>query len=67
MNVEHPVFTAQGSQDWVYGPDGEKLFFPVDRYFDQGARSAVFLGETVTKYHRRSPPISARCAQPDLN
>ncbi len=52
MNVEHPVFTAQGSQDWVYGPDGEKLFFPVDRYFDQGARSAVFLGETVTKYHR---------------
>ena len=32
FSVEHPVFTAYGSQDWYYGPDGEILHFPVDRY-----------------------------------
>ncbi len=52
FSVEHPVFTAQGPQDWVYGPDGEILHFPVDRYFSSGLREAVFLGERVVKYHR---------------
>ncbi|MBU5627417.1 class I SAM-dependent methyltransferase [Oscillibacter sp. MSJ-2] len=52
FSTEHPVFTACGSQDWYYGPDGEILHFPVDRYFEEGARKAVFLGEKVTKYHR---------------
>lgn len=52
FSVEHPVFTAYGSQDWYYGPDGEILHFPVDRYSFEGERQAVFLGETVTKYHR---------------
>ena len=50
--VEHPIFTAQGPQDWCYGPDGEIRHFPVDRYFAEGARDAVFLGEHVVKYHR---------------
>ncbi len=52
FSVEHPVFTAYGSQDWQYGPDGEIQHFPVDRYFYEGVRDAVFLGEHVTKYHR---------------
>ena len=47
-----PIFTAQGSQDWYYGADGEILHFPVDRYFYEGQREAVFLGERVIKYHR---------------
>ena len=50
--VEHPVFTAYGSQDWYYGPDGEILHFPVDNYYIEGQRDAVFLGEHVVKYHR---------------
>ena len=50
--VEHPIFTAQGPQDWCYGPDGEILHFPVDHYFEEGERDAVFLGEHVVKYHR---------------
>ena len=50
--MEHPVFTAYGSQDWYYGPDGEILHFPVDNYYVEGPREAVFLGERVTKYHR---------------
>ena len=52
FSVEHPIFTAQGPQDWVYGPEGEILHFPVDNYFYQGQREAVFLGEKMTKYHR---------------
>ncbi len=52
FTVEHPVFTAQGPQDWHYGPEGEIQHFPVDRYFYEGQRQAVFLGEEVTKYHR---------------
>ena len=52
FSAEHPIFTAAGPQDWCYGPDGEKCHFPVDRYFEEGPRAAVFLGETVTKYHR---------------
>ena len=26
--------------------------WPVDRYYEEGPRQAVFLGETMTKYHR---------------
>ncbi len=52
FSVEHPIFTAQGPQDWFYSPNGERLHWPVDRYFEEGKREAVFLGETVTKYHK---------------
>ena len=52
FTAEHPVFTAEGSQDWYRGEDGGILHFPVDRYFYEGARQATFLGEQVTKYHR---------------
>lgn len=52
FSVEHPVFTAQGPQDWFYDSDGKPLHFPVDNYFLSGQREAIFLGEKVTKYHR---------------
>lgn len=52
FSVEHPVFTAQGTQDWYYGDKGEILHFPVDNYYYEGKRKAVFLGEEVVKYHR---------------
>ena len=52
FSVEHPVFTAYGSQDWYYGPEGEILHFPVDNYYYEGKRDAVLLGEHVVKYHR---------------
>ena len=50
--MEHPVFTSCGSQDWYYGEDGQILHFPVDNYYIEGRRDAVFLGEHVVKYHR---------------
>lgn len=52
FSCEHPVFTAYGTQDWLYGEDGGKLCWPVDRYFEEGQRASIFLGEEVTKYHR---------------
>ena len=51
-NVEHPVFTAYGSQDWFYDEEGQIMHFPVDRYYIEGERESVFLGENITKYHR---------------
>lgn len=52
FSVEHPVFTAYGTQDWFYDKNGKILHFPVDNYYYEGIREAVFLGEKVTKYHR---------------
>ena len=52
FSVEHPVFTSYGSQDWYRDKEGKILHFPVDRYFQEGERKAVFLDEPVTKYHR---------------
>jgi SAM-dependent methyltransferase len=52
FSVEHPVFTAEGKQNWIYGEAGEKLYWPVDHYFDEGKRDTAFLGEKITKYHR---------------
>lgn len=52
FSVEHPVFTSYGTQDWYYDENGNILHFPVDNYYYEGRREAVFLGESVVKYHR---------------
>ena len=52
FSVEHPVFTAYGTQDWYYDRNGEILHFPGDNYYYEGKREAICLGEKVTKYHR---------------
>ena len=52
FSVEHPVFTAEGSQKWICDISGNLLHWPVDRYFDESDRTAFFLEEEVIKYHR---------------
>lgn len=52
FSVEHPVFTAEGSQSWIVAESGKNLHWPVDRYFEEGSRHADFLGENVIKYHK---------------
>jgi ubiquinone/menaquinone biosynthesis C-methylase UbiE len=52
FSVEHPIFTAQGPQNWYYDGKGNILHWPVDHYFTEGIRNAKFLGEEVIKYHR---------------
>ncbi|MDF2662011.1 MAG: SAM-dependent methyltransferase [Paenibacillus sp.] len=52
LSVEHPVFTALAAQDWHYGPQGERLHWPVDDYQNEGVRQTRFLDNDVVKYHR---------------
>lgn len=52
FSVDHPIFTAEGTQDWYYDDKGNRLHWPVDHYFTEGIRKAVFLGEDITKYHK---------------
>lgn len=52
FSAEHPVFTAYGTQDWYCDAEGRRLHWPVDRYFSEGRREAVFLEEKVVKYHK---------------
>lgn len=52
FSVEHPMFTAVEAQDWHYGPNGERLHWPVDDYLREGVRHTAWLAEDVVKYHR---------------
>jgi len=52
MSVEHPIFTAQGTEQWVEDEEGEISHWPVDDYFDEKVRNTDFLGFTISKYHR---------------
>ena len=52
FSVEHPLFTSYGTQEWYRDEKGNILHFPVDNYFYEGQRDALFLGEKVVKYHR---------------
>ena len=52
FSVEHPLFTAEGSQEWHRDESGNIQHFPVDNYFFESVRETRFLGTTVTKYHR---------------
>lgn len=52
FSVEHPVFTAQGPQQWCDDAEGRHTHWPVDHYFSEGPRQADFLGEPVKKYHK---------------
>ncbi|WP_225047260.1 class I SAM-dependent methyltransferase [Lacticaseibacillus kribbianus] len=50
FTIEHPLFTAEGHEQWVETKAGEPVW-PVDRYFDEGLRTTTFLGQPVPKYH----------------
>lgn len=52
FSIEHPIFTAQGDQQWYCDANGNPLHWPVDRYFSEGRREATFLGKPVIKYHK---------------
>lgn len=52
FSVEHPVFTAQGTEDWYYDENGKIMHWPVDNYYSEGLRESIFLGEKVVKYHK---------------
>ena len=51
LNIEHPSFTAGVHEDWYRDAQGNILHWPLDGYFIPGARSTLFAGCEVTKYH----------------
>ncbi|HHP0356089.1 TPA: class I SAM-dependent methyltransferase [Campylobacter lari subsp. concheus] len=52
FSVEHPVFTANISQDFIYDNYGDIQCFPIKNYFYENKNKYNFLGEDVVKYHR---------------
>lgn len=52
FSVEHPIFTAAGAQQWHTDDAGKNVHWPVDHYFCEGKRTAIFLGDDVIKYHK---------------
>lgn len=52
FSVEHPIFTANGTEDWNYTNKGEILNWPVDTYFQERLIHSNFLGQEVIKYHK---------------
>lgn len=52
FSCEHPIFTSRGDQQWIYDERGRIVYFPVDNYFYEGKREALFLKEKVIKYHK---------------
>lgn len=52
MSVEHPIFTAEGHEEWILDDNGQPQYWPVDHYFDESKRITDFLGHPVQKYHR---------------
>jgi len=52
FSVEHPIFTALAAQQWHFGPNGERLHWPVDDYHTEGPRHTHWLADDVVKYHR---------------
>ncbi|MFE5323779.1 class I SAM-dependent methyltransferase [Paenibacillus sp. NPDC056579] len=52
FSVEHPIFTSREQQDWAIDDQGNRLYWPVDGYQDEGLRKTSFLTDNVVKYHR---------------
>lgn len=52
FSIEHPMCTALATNEWHLDRTGAQLFWPVDRYFEEGARHVRWLETDVVKYHR---------------
>lgn len=52
FSIEHPIFTANGNEEWEYQVDGSIKHWPIDNYFEERIINSNFLGENVTKYHK---------------
>ena len=54
FSIEHPVLTSsQGiHRGWVKDQSGNKLYWPIDCYSEEGTRESHWFVEGVIKYHR---------------
>jgi ubiquinone/menaquinone biosynthesis C-methylase UbiE len=51
FSMEHPIMTAPREKGWSESAAGERIW-PVDHYFNEGARSTDWLAKGVIKQHR---------------
>jgi SAM-dependent methyltransferase len=51
FSVEHPIFTAPETQDWIADGNGRKSW-PLNSYQNEGPRVTHWLAEGVVKQHR---------------
>ena len=51
FSVEHPIYTAPSSPQWVADPTG-RVTWPLDQYLAEGPRSTDWLTAGVLKHHR---------------
>ncbi len=51
FSMEHPIFTAEGRQQWLDQTSAGNPVWPVTRYFLDGRRDSIFLDVPVVKYH----------------
>ena len=53
-STEHPMTTARkaGEQNWVRDVAGNRLYWPIDDYGDEGERRFHWFVDGVAKYHR---------------
>lgn len=52
FTIEHPIFMASASPDWIVREDGSRSW-PVDRYAVEGERRTDWFAKGVVKFHRR--------------
>jgi len=53
FSTEHPLLSAaKEKRGWAIGDDGQKLFWPVDNYGEEGVRHEDWFVDGVVKYHR---------------
>ncbi|MDG4657530.1 class I SAM-dependent methyltransferase [Ectobacillus antri] len=52
FSVEHPIVTASKQGDWVKDEKGNKLYYPIDHYHEEGQRIISWYVDGVIIYHR---------------
>ncbi|TWH46283.1 bifunctional 2-polyprenyl-6-hydroxyphenol methylase/3-demethylubiquinol 3-O-methyltransferase UbiG [Sporomusa sp. KB1] len=58
FSQEHPIVTAKkASNGWAKGENGEKLYWKLDNYNDEGIRKQKWFIDGVIKYHRTTSSI----------
>ncbi len=54
FSIEHLMVTSQNPmQGWVNNEQGQKVFWPVDNYGEEGERRQSWFIDGVIKYHRK--------------
>lgn len=58
FSQEHPICTSYAGMDgWIKSSEGSNIHWPIDNYAVETLRENLWLGNNITKYHRRFSTI----------